>query len=259
MIHHPSGDYSFVPGIAPYSCGVISKLGYEIVSVTLRALIDWRSGFDLIDTLLRKEQRARTSLCAVSLRSPEPFTFDGFAAFNADYAAVLKKWGVFVDGVNPIARTNIVPETRPSQVPSLSGFAFTRPCRSELPPTFVVAGAGELPEGILNRDSIYRLGDLSADGLVDKARFVTNLMSSRLIQLGTGWAAVTRTNVYTIHSMDRIISEVLEPQTDLASRHGFNWFYSRPPIEGIEYEMDVRGVRTEWVIEADFQRASLSG
>jgi hypothetical protein len=247
MIHHPTGDYSFVPGIAPYSCGVISKPGFEIVHVTLRNMVDWRAGFEQIDAVLKREQRARTALCAVSLRSPVPFTFDGFAAFNAEYASILKSWGVFVDGINPIARTNVVPVTLPPATPSLYGFAFTRPCRSDARPTFVVAGAGELPEGILNRESIHRLGDLSSDGLVEKARYV-QLMSSRLRQLGTTWAAVTRTNVYTIHSMDRIVPEILEPQTDLASRHGLNWFYTRPPIEDIEYEMDVRGVTAEWVI-----------
>ncbi len=29
MIDHPSGDYRFLPGIAPYSCGVVSKAGFE--------------------------------------------------------------------------------------------------------------------------------------------------------------------------------------------------------------------------------------
>lgn len=248
MINHPTGDYSFVPGIAPYSCGCIAKPGFEVVHVTLKDMIDWRSGFDRIDVVLKQEQRPRSALCAVSLRSPVPFTFDGFAAFNAEYANVLNSWGVFVAGVNPVARTNVVPVTLPPVTPSLYGFAFTRPCSSESPPTFVVAGAGELPEGILNRECIHRLGDLSSDGLVEKARFVMNLMSRRLHQLGTNWAAVTRTNVYTIHPTDRIVPEILESQTDLASRHGLNWFYTRPPIEEIEYEMDVRGVRTEWVI-----------
>ena len=248
MIHHPHGNYSFVPGIAPYSCGVISQPGFEIVHVTLRTMTDWRTGFDRIDELLKQENRPRTALCAVSLRSPVPFTFDGFAAFNSEYAVVLKDWGVFVDGVNPIARTNIAPETQPPETPSLYGFAFTRPCAANQPPTFVVAGAGELPEGILKRDSIHRLGDVSADGLVEKARFVMNLMSTRLRLLGASWSAVTRTNAYTVHPMDRIVTEILEPQTDLASLHGINWFYSRPPIEEIEYEMDVRGIRTEWLL-----------
>lgn len=248
MIQHPAGDYSFVPGIAPYSCGVIAQPGFEIVHVTLKTMIDWRSGFDCIAETLKQEHRPQTALCAVSLRSPVPFTFEGFAAFNAEYAKVLQSWNVFVNGVNPIARTNIVPETRPPETPSLYGFAFTRPCQSDLPTTFVVAGAGELPEGVLNRESIHHLGNVTPEGLVGKAGFVMDLMSRRLHLLGTNWSAVTRTNVYTVHSMDRIVTEVLEPRTDLASRHGLNWFFSRPPIEEIEFEMDVRGVRTEWVV-----------
>ena len=30
--------------------------------------------------------------------------------------------------------------------------------------------------------------------------------------------------------------------------HGLTWHYSRPPIESIEYEMDLRGCVTEFVI-----------
>src|SRR6478735_7283259 len=31
LIHHSTGCYRFLPGIAPYSCGVVSSPGYEIV------------------------------------------------------------------------------------------------------------------------------------------------------------------------------------------------------------------------------------
>lgn len=248
MIEHPKGDYFFVPGIAPYSCGVVAKQGFEIVHVTLRNLIDWRSGFDRIDQILQENHRPKTALCAVSLRSPAPFSFAGFAQFNAQYADVLKQWGVFVNGVNPIARTNIAPANCPPSEPSLFGFAFTRPCRADLPATFVVAGAGELPEGILQRDSIHRLGDSSPQGMLDKASFVMDLMSNRLRLLGTDWKWVTRTNVYTIHAIDRITVEILEPQLGLASLHGIHWFCSRPPVQEIEYEMDLRSVRNDWIL-----------
>jgi hypothetical protein len=30
-----------------------------------------------------------------------------------------------------------------------------------------------------------------------------------------------------------------------AAVHGVHWYLSRPPIEGLEYEMDMRGVRRE--------------
>ncbi|MBL8815792.1 MAG: hypothetical protein JNL58_07155 [Planctomyces sp.] len=242
---HPAGDYSFVPGIAPYSCGVISSPGFEIVHVTLRNMVSWQAGFELIRQVLRDERRDQTALCAVSLRSPKPFSFAGFSEFNTEYEAVLRSWGVFVENLNPIARTNIVPETLPPAEPSLFGFAYTRPCPPSLSPTFVVAGAGELPEGFLNRDCIHCLGDVSPDGILAKSRFVLNLMSTRLQSLGTGWQEVTRTNVYTVYPVNDVVERVLEPAIGPASRLGISWFYSRPPIEEIEYEMDVRGVRCE--------------
>ncbi len=245
---HPAGNYSFVPGIAPYSCGVISNAGFEIVHVTLQQLVSWRDGFALIESFLASEQRPRAALCAVSLRSPKPFTFEGFAEFNVGYASVLKAWGVFVHGVNPVARTNVVPANLPPAETSLYGFAFTRPCSAGLPATFVVAGAGELPEGVLSRDVICFLGDTTREGIANKAVFVMSLMEDRLRQLGTNWAPVTKTNVYTIHSIDHLVAGIIEPRIGQAGLHGVTWHYSRPPIQEIEYEMDLRGVRTEHMI-----------
>jgi hypothetical protein len=31
--------------------------------------------------------------------------------------------------------------------------------------------------------------------------------------------------------------------------HGVHWYYSHPPIQGIEFEMDIRGVRREIRLE----------
>src|SRR2546428_6072816 len=40
----PGGNYRFLPGIAPFSSGVIALPGYQVVHVTLRAPIPWRGG-----------------------------------------------------------------------------------------------------------------------------------------------------------------------------------------------------------------------
>jgi hypothetical protein len=247
-VPHPSGNYSFVPGIAPYSCGVISEPGFELIHVTLQQPLPWRDGFDQIDAVLQREQRPRASLCAISLRSPRPFSFSSFAAFNADYEQVLRAWGVFAGDLNPVARTNVAPVAVPPGVASLHGFAFSRRCAASLPATFVVAGAGELPEGKLCREDIHQLGDTSANGLLSKARFVMDLMSRRLTWLGTSWSAVNRINVYTAHPLHDIVSEIIEPAAGSAARHGVTWFHSRPPIDDIEFEMDLRGTRTELII-----------
>ncbi len=245
LTDHPSGNYRFLPGIAPYSCGVVSSPGFEIVHVTLQRPVAYREGFEAIATYLAAESRPKSALCAVELRSPRPFSFQGFAEFNAEYAAILQRWGIFVDGVNPVARTNVAPVVNPPAEPVLSGFSFTRLSCSDSPPTFVVAGAGELPEGILSREGIVALGDISPAGLLIKARFVMDLMETRLRGLGADWRLVTTVNVYTAHSLTPLLPEILLGRIGPASMHGTTWHFSRPPIAEIEYEMDVRGTRTE--------------
>lgn len=242
---HPSGNYSFLPGIAPYSCGVIAAAGHEIVYVTLRHPLPWRAGFDQIALFLDRQQRPRAALCSVSLRSPVPFSFEGFAEFNAGYAAVLQDWGVFVNGVNPVARTNVAPVIGGPSEPSLYGFGWSRPASENLRPTFVVAGAGELPEGVLQADAIVARGDTSEAGLTTKARFVMQLMQQRLTGLGVAWADVTTTSLYTQHSVMPFLADDILRRMDGSSIHGVHWHFSQPPIREIEFEMDVRGTRTE--------------
>jgi hypothetical protein len=241
LIPHPRGDYLFLPGISPYSCGVVSAPGFEIAHVTFRRPIVYRRMFDLIDQQLKDHGRPRAALCGIELRSPRPFTFRGFAEFNAEYSKTLEDWGLFVDGINPVARTNVAPEVDPPSEPALFGFSFTRPCEPSFPPTFVVSGAGELPEGILAHEAIIRVGDTSPEAMIEKASFVLDLMESRLHGLGADWSRVTTVDVYTVHAMERVLPDVILRRIGSAGVLGIRWFFSRPPIIGIEFEMDVRG------------------
>ncbi len=245
LIDHPTGGYRCLPGIAPYSCGVISHPGFEIVRVIWSRPIPYRTGFDKIAEFLESEGRPKSALCAMALRSPKPYTFAGFNAFNAEYAAILKDWGLFVGEVNPVARTNVAPVVCPPSEPVVYEFSFTRPCSFLSPPTFVVAGAGELPEGYLSREHIVSLGDTSPAGISKKARFVMDLMEARLQGLGVSWADVTTTDIYTAHSITPLLPEIVLGRIGAASIHGASWHFTYPPIQEIEYEMDVRGIRTE--------------
>lgn len=245
LIVHPQGNYRFLPGIAPYSCGVVAAEGFEIVRVVLPRMSPLARGFEQILHVLETHRRPRAALCAIELRSPCPFTFQGFSDFNAGYADVLRRWGVFVEGTNPVARTNVAPVIGPPREPSLHAFSFTRPSAASAPPTFVVAGGGELPEGILQRDAIIALGDATPAGLASKAAFVMDLMENRLHGLGVSWDQVSDTNVYTIHSIAPLLPNVLLGRMGSAARHGIHWHYTRPPIDDIEFEMDLRGVRQE--------------
>jgi len=245
LIDHPIGDYRFLPGIAPYSCGVVSKSGFEIVQVTLARPVPYLHGFERITEFLAAQGRERAALCGVSLRSPKPYSFAGFGEFNGSYAIVLRDWGLFVDGVNPVARTNVAPAVAAPAEPVLYGFSFTRPCPADQPATFVVAGAGELPEGKLARADIIAVGDTSPAAIDAKARFVMDLMEIRLRGLGMDWPTVSMLNIYTVHSITTVLPEIVLKRIGSAAIHGAHSYYSRPPVEEIEYEMDLRGVRTE--------------
>jgi hypothetical protein len=218
----------------------------EIVHVTLQRPFAYRAGFETIAEFLAAEGRPKAALCAVELRSPRPFSFPGFADFNAEYAAILQDWGVFVDGVNPVARTNVAPVIHPPSEPVLYGFSFTRPCPDNRPLTLVVAGAGELPDGCLSREHIVALGNTSPAGLAIKARFVMDLMEARLRGLGADWPLVSTVDVYTAHSLTPLLPGQLLNRMGPASIHGVTWHFSQPPIAEIEYEMDLRGTQTEF-------------
>jgi len=240
-----SGHYRFLPGIAPYSSGVVAADDHQVVHVTLRAPVPWRDGFTLIDRHLRDEGRPRAALCAIALRSPKPFSFEGFAEFNAGYRAVLDSWGLLVDGANPIARTNVAPLVGAPSAPALYGFAYTMPGTVERP-TFVVAGSGEVVE--LAAERIVRRGETSPEAIREKAAFVMDVMRTRLRGLGADWPDVTAIDVYTPHPIEPFACDLLLRAAGPAAVHGLRWFPSRPPVEGLEFEMDMRGVARELVL-----------
>ena len=248
LTSHPFGHYRFLPGIAPYSCGVIADPGHEIVHVTLQVPQQWRKGFDLVDRFLRDHGRQRAELCAIELRSPQPFTMEGFIKFNRIYCAVLEEWGVFVDGVNPIARTNVCPITLDFPEPVLHAFSFVRPNAALQQRTFIVAGAGELAGGVLGNDGILRRGETSPKAMAEKARYICDVMDERLSGLDADWNDVTAVNAYTIHTIHPLMETVLLDRLPAAQRRGVCWHYTRPPVIDIEFEMDLHGVVTQWLV-----------
>lgn len=247
LIHHPTGHYSFLKGIAPYSAGAVADPGFEIEHARFRQPIPLTEGFERLRAHLASRKIPVTSLCGMELRSPAPFTFQGFSDFNAGYISVIKGWGVFVDNMNPIARTNIAPEIAPPREPSLYGFSYTVPSLGK-EKTFVVAGAGELPEGSLKPEDVIRRNDTSPDALREKIRYVMGLMTGRLKGLDVSWDLATAIEIYTIHPIcAHLANEIVKPAR-LGAAHGFTWHYSRPPIVTIEYEMDLRGCAREILI-----------
>lgn len=250
LVENPRGGYSFLRGIAPYSGGAAASAGFEIEHARLHPLLPLRAGFERIRSHLKEIGRPLQALCGIELRSPKPFSFEGFARFNAGYIEVLKRWEIFQDGMNPVARTNVAPEFGAPPEPSLYGFSYTVPRASAAkrwPATFVLAGAGELPEGSLDPEKVVRRGETSPEAIEEKARFVVGLFDERLRALGATWKDATAVNVYTVHDIHRLLDRFLLERT-AAAPHGLTWHYARPPIVTIEFEMDLRACRREIVL-----------
>ena len=246
LIAHPSGRYRFLKGIAPYSCGVVAEEGYQIVHVTLREATPWRAGFDRIEAHLKASNLDRDALCGVELRSPEPFSMQGFIDFNRDYCARLEAWGLYVDGVNPIARTNVSPVHGPPPAPAVHGFSYLEPGKGATAATLVIAGAGELVDGALQEDRIIRSGDTSPAAIAQKADYVMQVMAERLRGLGGNWEQINTVDVYTVHPLDTLVDRLAAWSP--VARHGFVHHVTRPPVKDIEFEMDMRSVDKELVV-----------
>ena len=248
-IPNPKGGYYFLTGIAPYSSGVAAMPGNEIVHVIMRNPPPYRKGFEFIHSHLAALGRPRQALCAIQLRIPRSFSFEEFSEFNQGYLDILDEWGLPIDGVNPIARTNVAPAVGPPEEAVLYAFSYTVPQENNnLRPTFIIAGAGELKEGSLSPDDIVRAGETGVDAIREKMKFVIGIMQARLFGLQVKWTEVTTVDVYTVHPLHSLLAEELLIPMQEAARHAIRWYYSRPPISGLEYEMDMRGVRKEFYL-----------
>ena len=238
-----AGGFRFVPSVFQFSAGVAALPGHAIERVRFRAPVPLKAGFERIERMITQAGRPLTSFCACELRSPAPFTEQGFRAFNEVYVVTLQKWGLFDGKVNPVARSNVCPDIDPPPEPSFHAFSFTVAAEQGAP-SFVIAGSAEAKEGGASyRERTVRQGETTPEAMREKARFVLGAMEPRMAALGFGWADVTATQVYTI--FDILADEFVRRG---ATPGGLTWHFARPPVQGLDFEVDVRGVAHELVI-----------
>ena len=238
------GGYRFINAVFQYSGGVAAEPGWRISRVMFAKPLPLAAGFAAAERIMTAAGRPPTAFCACELRSPAPFTEAGFKAFNEIYVGTLSRWGIFDGTINPVARSNVCPKIDGPSEPSMHAFSFTEKAEAGAAPSFVVAGSGEAREGSGSyEEKTVRLGDVSPGGMLEKAQFVLGEMERRMAALGFCWADTTAVQAYTIHDIHPFIeSEVVARG---AARHGLTWHLCRPPVVGLEYEMDCRGVALE--------------
>ena len=239
--------YRYIPGPFQYSAGVAAMPGHAIQRVRFANPVPLIEGFRRIEALLRDAGLPLTAFCACELRSPAPFTDAGFIAFNRDYVGTLERWGIFTNDCNPVARSNVCPEIDPPATPGFHAFCYVTPTPAA-PHSFVVAGSGESMEGTgPYRDKTVRYGETTPDAIAEKARYVLGVMETRMAALDGNWNSTTAVQVYTVHDVYPFLGTEIVARG--AARHGLTWQFCRPPVVGLEYEMDCRGVATERVVE----------
>ena len=238
--------YRFIPGPFQYSAGVAAKPGFAIQRVRFANPAPLADGFARIAAFLQAEGLPLAAFCACELRSPAPFDDQGFTDFNRHYVGTLQGWGVVDGDANPVARSNVCPELGKPATPSFHAFSFVAPSPGA-PPSFVVAGSGESQEGPgPYREKTVRFGEASADAIGEKLRFVMGQMERRMAALGADWGMATAVQVYSVHDFHPHFAAGIVAKG--AARNGIDWHFCRPPVIGLEFEMDCRAVFTERVL-----------
>lgn len=237
--------YRYIPGPFQYSAGVVAKPGFAMQRVRFANPVPLVEGFRRIEAFLTAEGLPLTAFAACELRSPAPFTDAGFTAFNREYVGTLERWGLFKDDANPVARSNVCPELNKPDGPSFHAFSFAAP-EPVAPFSFVIAGSGEALEGPgAYRDRTVRYGDTSKEGMRDKIAHVMAVMEQRMSAIGANWADTTAMQAYTVFDIHPHLAGITERS---GARNALDWHFCRPPVVGLDFEMDCRCVFTERIL-----------
>jgi hypothetical protein len=239
LLETPKGNFSFVRGYgAPFSAAAIASPGFDLVHATFKPLARMADGFALIERHMREAGRPINAVCGIELRIPAPLTPAGFDEFNRGYIEHLRAWGVLVDGTNPIARTNVAPEVNPVAEPSMYGFYYTAAAGSAAKPGFVLAGVPEIASRQGSKREIVAAGDVSRDGMRRKIACVLETLGGLLQEIGRGWNDASAVNLYTVQDAHPLLAGALLPALGAAGQRGIRWHYARPPVIGLELEID---------------------
>jgi hypothetical protein len=241
----PEFGYRYIPGPFQYSAGVAALPGYRIERIRFLEPVPLDHGFARIERYLGEAGLPLTAFCACELRSPAPFTDEGFRDFNRAYVGTLERWAIMKGEANPVARSNVCPAIDQPLVPSFHAFAVAIPSSDE-ERSFVVSGSGEAREGAGPYGAkTIRYRETSPEAMREKAAFVLAQMEKRMAAFSAGWADTTGTQVYTVHDPHPFLASEIVGRG--AARHGLTWHFARPPVIDLEYEMDCRRVAVERV------------
>ena len=225
-----AGGFRFLAADGPFSDGVAAEPGHRIVRVHAPHATPLTDGFRLVEATLAALGRPMAALCAMELRIPRPLTRNEFEDFNRPYVAQHDRWGLRVEGHVPTARTNVAPEIDPPIQPVLHAFCHTIEGQGPRA-TFVISGAPEAPG--------------TEGGLAGYWSSMAGTMHERMSALGVTWDDATESQFYGSRMDHELFAAQGLPRFAEMARPGLRWFFSRPPVDTLKLEVDVRGLAEE--------------
>jgi hypothetical protein len=240
------GGYRYIPSVFQYSAGVAAESGFRLEQARFKSPVPIQNAFAIVERHLTQIGRPFTAFAHCELRSPGQFDDNGFIEFNKRYVGTLQKWGIYqaqnagTKAINPVARTNVCPEFFGPKEISMLAFTYTVPCATDSNANFVLSGGGDArPGSEPYKDRIIAFGDHSQSGLQLKVEFVIQEMEKRLKSLGFTWNDVACTQSYSVHNIGGLVESLLASRGLM--RNGLSWHFARPPVMGLDFEMDLRG------------------
>ncbi len=245
LIDNHNGGYMFIRGIGPFSAGIRTKSDFAIVHASFKPFAPLNRGYDLIERHLQDAGRPMAALCGIQLRIPQPLSREGFEQFNQPYINKLREWGLELNSANPVTRTNVALKINPVSEPSIASFFYTIPSLNDRP-SWVISGVPEM----VSRDGAIKIaaaGDTSPDGMRQKMQCVLDVIERHLTELQLGWAQATTINLYTIHDLHPLLTSMILPRIG-AAQSGITLHHARPPVIGLELEIDAWSVSREEIL-----------
>ena len=190
--------------------------------------------------------RPLTSFCACELRSPAPFTEQGFRAFNEVYVVTLEKWRPVRRQGEPGCAQQCVSGDRSAGGAVLSRLLLhrrRRRCGARLRDCRQRRGQGRRRK-LQRAHHPARRNQRRSDARKGAPR--SGRDGAAAGGVGFGWADTTATQVYTVHDLHPFLADEIVRRG--AARSGLTWHYASPPVRELEYEMDCRAVGLERVL-----------
>jgi hypothetical protein len=248
LIDFPQGGYRFIKGASiAYSMGVTALPGFRLERVRFRSPVPLEEAFRRIADVLASAKRPPSALAACELRSPAQFTEATFATFNQRYVSIVRSVGYpGITDINPLSRTNVCPSDY--TLPDTCVYAFSYTVEDPAArPSFVLAGAVDFMDGEGDfRDLIVARDQVDAEGIKKKVSHALGDLEGRLSALGFDWSMITGNGVYCVHDIFQAVTEEIAARG--AARAGTTWHLCRPPVSGLDFEMDIRSVSVERTI-----------